>query len=137
VIAPEHQTTDGFWDIRAQEKETQDHYQKQIDQLERVINLGKRSLQLRGQPGYQDFVKSLEDLSRAEEAKLIACFSGNEHMRVIQGKAQAFHDILALLRDTEKSVEGLELRLEAVKNEMAVVVRGDGKVVPDSLGAKK
>lgn len=127
---------DDFWDIRAQETRTQDSYKRQIDQLKRVINLGQQTLSLRGQPGFLQFIEAIEGLREAEQAKLVACYSGNDHMRIIQGKAQALNDILALLRDTEKSIEGLEARLEAVQNEMHVTVTPDGKVITEPLGVR-
>lgn len=136
MIAPEHQVSDDFWDVRSQEKKVKERYQGQIDQLKRVINLGKRTLSLRSQSGFPDFLSAIENLREAETAKLVACFGGNEHMRIIQGKAQALNDILAVLRDTEKSIEGLEARLEAVENELQVVTTAAGKVIPDPLGAK-
>lgn len=136
MIAPEHQVTDDFWDVRAQEQKTKGHYQGQIDQLKRVIALGKRTLALRSQPGFKEFLQAIEDLRQAEQAKLVACFSGNEHMRIIQGKAQALNDVLALLRDTEKSIVGLEGRLEAVENELEAVTTADGKVITEPLGVK-
>lgn len=127
---------DDFWDIRAQESRTQDSYKKQIDQLKRVIHLGRQTLSLRGQPGFVKFIEAIDGLREAEQAKLVACYSGNDHMRIIQGKAQALNDILALLRDTEKSIEGLEARLKAVQNEMSAVLTDDGKVITEPLGVR-
>ncbi len=134
MIERKLQATDDFWNIGAQERRTKESYQKQIDQLNRVIALSRKTLTLKHQPGFKEFTESIESLRQVEQSKLVTCFSSNDHMRIIQGKAQALSDILAILRDTEKTVEGLEAQLQAVQNEIAAAVTADGKVIPNPIG---
>ena len=137
MIDRNQQGSDDFWDVKAQERRTQESFHRQIEQLQRVINMGRQTLSLRSQPGFNGFIEALEGLRQAELTKLVASVSSNEEMRVTQGKVQALHDVLAVLKDTEKSIEGLEARLKAVQNEAATVVTAGGKVITDPIGVPK
>lgn len=136
MISPEQQNTDGFWNVQAQEERAKKEVTDQIEALSRVINLGRRALALRGQTGFEDFVKSVADLREHAKNQLVASTSTDQEMRILQGKAQALSDVLALLRDTERSVEALEARREQLQNRLAEAVTADGKLKPEPIGGK-
>lgn len=135
MIEEKLQSGDDFWNVQAQEIHTRDGYRREIDQLQRKINLCRRTLSLRAQSGFKEFLDDIDSLRQVELNKLIGCYSSNENMRIIQGRAQALSDILSLLKDTEKTVEGLEARLSSVQNAMAAAITTDGKVLTRTIGA--
>jgi len=132
MIAPEHQTKDDFWNVEAQEKKARASYDKQAEQLERVISTGRATLTLRNQPGFESFIKNLSSLFEGAKNQLVACKETVELPR-LQGRAQGLNDVLALLGNTEKTIEGLEAQLKAVQNERDAVLTKDGKVVTNPL----
>jgi hypothetical protein len=134
MISHHHLEQDDFWDISAQEKKTQDFFRTRIDQLERVISLGRKTLSLRAQPGFQEFIGAIQDLRDAEVRKLLGFDGPTDQMRVIQGKTRALSDIIGLLADTDNSIKALENQLKIVKNDAARVLTPDGKVITNKYG---
>ncbi len=107
---------------------------KEIDRLERVINLGQRILTLRTSPGFQQFESAVQDLRTHAQNEMVGCTAGNEQLRILQGRCQALSSILALMRNTEQNLGSLANQLEAAKAKAAAVIRPDGKVVPEPFG---
>jgi hypothetical protein len=107
----------------------------EVDRLERVINLAQRSLVIQHAPGFKEFQKAVEDLRLGAQNEMVRCVSGNEQLRILQGRCQAFSSILALMRNTERNIQTLATQLAAAKTKAASMIRPDGTVVPEPIGA--
>jgi len=104
---------------------------REVDRLKRIINLGQRMLSIKSAPGFQQFEEAVKDLRVHAQNEMVGCTAGNEQLRILQGRCQAFSSILALMRNTEQNIESLAQQLEAAQHKAASVIRPDGKVVPE------
>lgn len=112
------------------EKQVRQSAAKEIDRLERVINLAQRMLSIKAAPGFQQFEQSVEDLRTHAQNEMVGCTRGNEQLRILQGRCQALSSILALMRNTEHKIESLAQQLVAAKEKTATLIRPDGRVAP-------
>ena len=125
------QTQDSqFRPVKETETEIRKGAVKEIDRLERVINLGKRILVLRNAPGFQQFESSVQDLRTHAQNEMVGCTAGNEQLRILQGRCQGLGSILALMRNTEQNIESLAQQLDVAQHKAQEIIREDGKVVP-------
>lgn len=108
-----------FEKVSETEKRIREEAEGKVDRIERAINLAQRMLVLKNAPGFQPFQKAVEDLLTASSQEMVGCVAGNEQLRILQGRCQAFSSILALMRDTEHNVQSLELSLEMARKEAA------------------
>jgi len=130
----EQQARNSSWEPIAQtEERVRKQSKAEIDRLERVINLGQRMLQIKNSPGFQQFEEAVRDLRKHAQNEMVGCQAGNEQLRILQGRCQAYGSILALMRNTEQNLESLAQNLEVAKQKAASVVRPDGKVVPEPM----
>jgi len=120
-----------FRPVKETEAEIRKASAKEIDRLERVINLGKRILVLRNASGFQQFESSVQDLRTHAQNEMVGCTAGNEQLRILQGRCQGLGSILALMRNTEQNLESLAQQLEVAQDKAMTVIREDGKVVPE------
>jgi len=120
-----------FRPVKETETEIRKGAAKEIDRLERVINLGQRILVLRNAPGYQQFESSVRDLRTHAQNEMVGCTAGNEQLRILQGRCQGLGSILALMRNTEQNLESLAQQLEVAQHKAMTLIREDGKVVPE------
>lgn len=126
------QTQDSqFRPVKETEVEIRKGAAQEIDRLERVINLGQRILVLRNAPGYQQFESSVRDLRTHAQNEMVGCTAGNEQLRILQGRCQGLGSILALMRNTEQNLESLAQQLEVAQHKAQMLIREDGKVVPE------
>lgn len=116
MIKPELVYQDGLYDVRQGEADAKKDLEARARGLSGVINLGRRTLAMRAQPGYQDFVKAVEDLHTHALRQMVACKGTDSQLRQLQGKAQALNDVLAVLVKVEHTVETLEKELKGVQN---------------------
>lgn len=105
----------------------------EIDHLERDINLGQRMLALKNAPGFQQFIEAVEEARERTMTELEGCSQGNELMRIIQGRSQAYSSILVLVRNAEQKLESLANKLAVARANAAALIRPDGKVVPEPM----
>ncbi len=120
-----------FWD--PQKKQEQDYLRPRlarIDKLERAMALATRCMVLRNQPGYQDFVKCMEDLHLAAMNELVASTGDSDKIHVIQGKVQAYQNVLNVMRNTENSRDTLAVQLKAAQDEIETMVGPNGRPIP-------
>lgn len=121
-------------DQREEEKRIRESIQSRKDALEREINLGRASLAIQHAPGFKEFIHQVQGLSDRAKRDMVACTAADAHLRVLQGRCQAYGVILGLMRSTENGIENLSQQLEAVRHKAAQSIRPDGKVVPEPLG---
>ena len=120
--------------VAEHEDEIRQRTKGEIDRIERAYALGQRTLVLKGSPGFDPFVQAIEDLRTHAKNQMVDCTAGNEQLRILQGRCQAFGSILALMRNTERNLQTLAQQLEAAKQKAAVAIRPDGRVVPEPVG---
>jgi len=112
---------DIFWDVKAQEREEERAIAAEIDGLQRVIALGRRTAALKQSVGFQDFQKAINDLLDYSTKKLIRNTMSNEEMREQRGKVEALQDILAILDRADETVGLLAAREAELQNQLAAV----------------
>lgn len=122
-----------FQPITEVEENIRQQARAKIDHLERDINLGQRMLALKNAPGFQQFIEAVEQARESTMTELEGCTQGNELMRILQGRSQAYSSILVLVRNTEQKLESLAQNLAAAKQNAAAIIRPDGKVVPEPM----
>ncbi len=128
----------GQWE---QVAETEGRLRKQfsgeIDRLTGVINTAQRVLAIKNAPGYQQFEQSVLDLRQYAQTEMVGCSEGNDQIRILQGRCQAFSSMLALMRNTEHNIENLSQQLEVVREKAERVVNPNGKIRPETIGDMK
>ncbi len=130
----EQQSKNSSWEpVKDTEERVRKESAAEIDRLERIINLGQRMSVIKNSPGFQQFEEALQDLRTHAQNEMVGCKAGNEQLRILQGRCQAFGSILALMRKTEQNLESLAVSLEAARQRAAAVIRPDGKVVPEPM----
>jgi hypothetical protein len=110
------------------------HARAEVDRLERIINAAQRILVLKGAPGFQQFEQAVTDLRAHAQNEMVGCVAGNEQLRILQGRCQAFSSILTLMRNTEHNIQTLATQLATAKEKAAAIIRPDGKVTPEPVG---
>ncbi len=125
----------GQWE---QVAETEERVRKQfsgdIDRLTRVINTAQRVLAIKNAPGYQQFEQSVIDLRQYAQTEMVGCKDGNDQIRILQGRCQAFSSILSLMRNTEHNIKNLSQQLEVVQEKADRAVGPNGKIRPETIG---
>lgn len=125
----------GQWE---QVAETEERLRKQfsgeIDRLTRVINLGQRLIVLKNSPGYQQFEEAVVDMRTYAQNEMVSCKDGNDQIRILQGRCQAFGSILALMRRTEHNIENLSQQLKVVREKADRAIGPNGKIRPETIG---
>ncbi|MDL1985729.1 MAG: hypothetical protein LWX54_16370, partial [Deltaproteobacteria bacterium] len=100
MIHPEYLDQD-FWNVGKQEHMKLRELKTRVEANDRAIQMGKRALALQGTPGFNDFVEAVEGARKFVADQLLTSTNSNDYLRVLQGKAQALNDVMALLRQTE------------------------------------
>lgn len=118
-----------------QEERARKQLMGEVDRLERIINAAQRILVLKHAPGFQQFETAVDDLRTHAQNEMVGCVAQNDQLRILQGRCQAFSSILALMRRTEHNIETLATQLDTAKTRVAAIIRPDGKVVPEPIGA--
>lgn len=112
-----------------QEKAILDSKQARVDQIQRAIGLAEAVLRLRNQPGFQEFVKIIEDLHQASINSLDGCKTSDDLWQV-KGSIRAYKNILNVMRDAENTNKTLAGQLEAAQDEIRSVVGPEGRLIP-------
>jgi hypothetical protein len=125
----------GQWEQVAEtEARVRKEFSGDIDRLTRVINTAQRVLAIKNAPGYQQFEQSVIDLRQYAQTEMVGCKDGNDQIRILQGRCQAFSSILALMRNTEHNIKNLSQQLEMVREKADRAVGPNGKIRPETIG---
>lgn len=120
-------TQDPFWDIRSREAAEERELKQQLEGIQRALQLGNRARALRGGEGFKEFVRAVEDLHDHALRRLARAELGNDALREVRGKVEALRDVLALLQDTDRSLEILAAREQGLQNQLSAVLRARPK----------
>jgi len=117
-----------MWDpVKKQEEDYLRPRLAQIDQLKGAVGLATRCMTLRNQPGYADFVKLVQDIHDAALSELVDSTGDSATVHVLQGKVQAFKNILHVMKNTENQRDALAVQLKAAQDEVATMVDANGR----------
>lgn len=119
------------WDIKAQEKQLLAAKRGRIDQLQRAQSLSEAVLRLRNQTGFQEFLKTIEDLHQHALNCMDACKT-TEELWELKGQTRALKNILNVMRDTENAHQTLAGQLKVAQDEIEHVANAKGRVTPSA-----
>lgn len=125
--------TDDFWDAKAQERAVVTRLDTEIANLNSATALAEKILALKGNAGWQEFVKAIEDCRAHRRVELELSTGTDAELRILQGRCRELGAIVSLMTQTEKNTEALVARRKALEEERALFVRDDGKVVPKGV----
>jgi hypothetical protein len=119
---------DEFWDERAQERAVTTRLDAEINNLKGAIGLAEKILTLRGNSGWAEFVKAIEDCRVYRRQELELSQGSDADLRILQGRCRELGSIVSLMTQTESNTQALAGRLEGVQKERALFVKPGGKV---------
>lgn len=133
MIQEKLRKTDEFWDMEAQEKAAVGRIDTEINNLRSATTLAEKILSLKGNAGWQEFVKAIEDCRAHRRTELELSTGTDAELRILQGRCRELGAIVSLMTQTEKNTEVLAARLQHLEQERALYVREDGKVIPKGI----
>jgi hypothetical protein len=110
VIAEKILSADPFWDIRSQEGDFRQALELDIRDLEKGILTAEKALALRASPGWEPFLQTVRALLESRTAELVAAKTAHE-ATLLQGRVRELRAVLALMQQTEHSMQVLRDRL--------------------------
>jgi len=124
---------DSFWDEKAQERLAIKQMDARINNLRGAIGLAEKILALKGNAGWQQFVKALEDCRAYRRQELELSEGTDAELRILQGRCRELGAVMSLLTQTETNTKTLVDRLQSLELERKVFVNEDGKVRPKGV----
>ena len=125
--------SDSFWDEKAQERIVVQKLDSEINNLRGAVGLAEKILALKGNAGWQEFVKAIEDYRAFRRQELELCAGTDAELRILQGRCRELGAIVSLMTQTETNTEVLATRLKGLQEERALYVKDDGKVQPRGI----
>ena len=126
-------SSDDFWDEKAQERAVIQRLDSEIKNLQGAVNLASKILALKGNAGWIEFVKAIEDCRSYRRQELELSASSNDDLRILQGRCRELGAIVSLMTQTETNTEVLASRLKGLVEERTLFVKPDGKVKPRGI----
>lgn len=133
VLQEKLSSVDDFWNEKAQEANYRRGIDSDIANLEGAVNLASKIFALKGNAGWQEFLKALQDCRTYRQQELELSNGTDGELRMLQGRCREIGAILSLMTQTEKNTEILANRLQVLKKEREAFVKPDGKVQPKGL----
>lgn len=133
MIAEKLKSTDSFWDEKAQERAVVNRLDAEINNLRSATTLAEKILALKGNAGWQEFVKAIEGCRAHRRVELELSSGSDAELRILQGRCRELGAILSLMTQTEQNTEVLSVRLHGLEEERALYVKEDGKVKPKGV----
>ena len=133
MIEEKLQHVDDTWDVKAQERMAVSKIDAEINNLRGAVGLAEKILALKGNAGWLEFVKAIEDCRAYRRQELELSAGTNDELRIMQGRCRELGSIVSLMTHTEDSTKLLASRLDGLVEERALFVKDDGKVKPKGL----
>lgn len=86
-----------IFDVREQERQEAARIEASIAQVSAALDLAKRAGDLKQAPGFNDFVKALDDVIETAMKRLVTSVVGDAELRELRGRVTAFKDVRRLL----------------------------------------
>lgn len=121
--------TDDFWNAPAHEKAIKHQIDVDSLNLRSAMALAEKMMALKASPGWEPFVKTIEDCRSYRQQELVMATTDTE-MRILQGRCKELSAIISLMKHTEQNMKVLADRLEGIQEQREALIRPDGKVKP-------
>ena len=121
---------DLFAPVSEQERRVRDDLDKRIESYQVQLEAVKALASLEMNIGFRQFLKAVDDASQRCEQQLRTLDGTDSQLRVVQGRAQAFREVLSLCRDGQRLQERLAVLLAEAQDQRARAILPDGKVIP-------
>lgn len=112
----------GFRSIQDQERELRRKHEDRVRSFQEAISFADKILQLRNQPGFQDFIGDLKD-RREHLRSQIELEEGSVAMRIMQGRCRELAYMISLTTKTENRRQTLATQLKAEQDSFAAIER--------------
>lgn len=86
-----------IFDVREQERQEAARIEASIAQVSAALELAKRAGDLKQSPGFNDFVKALDDVIETAMKRLVTSVVSDAELRELRGRVTAFKDVRRLL----------------------------------------
>ena len=133
MIEEKLKAQDDFWDEKAQERLAVGRLDAEINNLKGAVGLAEKILALKGNAGWLEFVKAIEDCRAYRRQELELSARSNDDLRILQGRCRELGAIVSLMTHTEDNTKQLAGRLSSLVEERALFVKDDGKVQPRGI----
>ena len=133
MIEEKLQHIDDTWDVKAQERMAVSKIDAEINNLRGAVGLAEKILALKGNAGWLEFVKAIEDCRAYRRQELELSAGTNDELRIMQGRCRELGAIVSLMTNTADNTSLLASRLEGLVEERALFVKDDGKVKPKGI----
>jgi len=133
MISEKLKSSDNFWITADREKAVRMQLDADINNLKGTINLAKRIIALKGNAGWDDFVKAVQDCRIYRRQELELSSGSNSELHILQGRCRELGAIMSLMTQTEDNTRTLVGRLESLEKERALFVKPDGRVKPQGI----
>lgn len=133
MIQEKLQPQDGFWDERLRERLVVEQLDAKINNLKGAVNLASKILALKGNAGWQEFVKAVEDCRAWRRQELELSSGADSELRILQGRCRELGAIVSLMTQTEVNTKALSTQLSSLEAERALYVTADGRVKPKGV----
>lgn len=110
------------FNVREQEREALSKLDHQIDSVAAALELAKRASAIKDAPGFQDFVKALDDCIATATNRLISEKMDDASLRELRGTVVGFQRVRALLHNSG-SPSTLAQHLERLQNERVELLK--------------
>jgi hypothetical protein len=114
---------DSFWDVKVREQAEEDHFRREILDLQVQLETITKVELIRHAPGFQDFLKAIQARHALAREKLVG--DGrltNDGLREQRGRVKELESVLALLTKPQMHPE-LAQHLVQRKNQLAEALR--------------
>lgn len=121
---------DLFAPVADQERKVREELDHRIQSYQVQLEAVKALATLEMNMGFRQFLKAVDDASQRCEQQLRTLDGTDSQLRVIQGRAQAFREVLALCRDGQRLQERLAVLLSEAQDQRQRRILPNDKVIP-------
>jgi hypothetical protein len=119
-----------FGHIAEQEAKIRDDLDRRIDDYQSSLAAVGALVGLEHHAGFKHFLKAVEETSQKCEDKLRSYTGTDAEMRILQGRAQAFKEVLAVCHGGIPLQKRLADLLQAAQDQKRKTILANGNVVP-------
>jgi len=121
---------DGFWDVNVQEERIRKDLDTRIASAESAMLLAGRVSSIQSHPGFQSFLRAIEDLRTSRVRELVCC--DKDSFARIQGGIRELDNVLTVLKKAKESEEKLAKNLQKLQDQRSAIVGTDGRIRRES-----
>ena len=117
-------------DVRDTEREIIQECKTRLESAQRQLALAERAVSIKGSPGYDEFIQKVVELRDATIRELVGTYGVDSYLRVLQGKAQALGDVLAIMTRGDSLLTQLAEKAVEAQNALSEAQRRIPKQKP-------